>query len=269
MERRERGFALIVVLWALLMLGLIAVSFTRDLHSQLGGVRLQRERAIADAALDGAVAAAVYALAEPGGPHRPRLDGTPWPVTVGDTAVTVSVRGEAGYIDLNAAADALLQGMFEANRVSPDAAARLVGAIADWRDADDLPRADGAEAPNYRGLGPPSRPRNQPFETVDELRLVAGMTPALYRRVAPLLTVHSKLADIDQRVASAAVLAGRPGLATRPLRRSSSSAGRAPPTRRSAPRRRTCRRSMAARPFASTPRQRAATCVCPAPPASG
>ena len=49
-------------------------------------------------------------------------------------------------------------------------------AILDWIDADNVPRAEGAEADYYAGLEPPARPRNGLPPTLEELLLVRGVT---------------------------------------------------------------------------------------------
>jgi hypothetical protein len=46
-------------------------------------------------------------------------------------------------------------------------------------DEDDEPREFGAEISDYAGLNPPYAPRNGPFETVEELLMVRGVTPEL------------------------------------------------------------------------------------------
>jgi len=79
---------------------------------------------------------------------------------------------ENGRVNLNTAAPEVLvalPGMDEA----------LAAAIVDWRDADEDVTPQGAETTDYLGLGTPYRPRNAPFETVEELLLVRGVTPAL------------------------------------------------------------------------------------------
>jgi general secretion pathway protein K len=42
-----------------------------------------------------------------------------------------------------------------------------------------------------RTAGRAYRPRNGPFQSVDELKLVMDMTPPLFKRLAPALTVYS------------------------------------------------------------------------------
>lgn len=55
----------------------------------------------------------------------------------------------------------------------------IVAAIADWRDADNAASPGGAESEYYLGLQPPYQTRNGPFQTVRELLMVRGISPAL------------------------------------------------------------------------------------------
>jgi general secretion pathway protein K len=59
----------------------------------------------------------------------------------------------------------------------------------------------------YRDAGRLYAPRHGLFRTLDELRLVLGMTDELYQSVLPLITVYSQSAEIDRQVASDGVLA--------------------------------------------------------------
>ena len=52
-------------------------------------------------------------------------------------------------------------------------------AIMDWIDEDDEPREYGAEYDYYQGLSSPYTPTNGPFNTVEELLLVRGVSPQL------------------------------------------------------------------------------------------
>ena len=62
-------------------------------------------------------------------------------------------------------------------------------------------RVNGAKDQAYRLAGTSYRPRNGPFQSVDELLLVMDMTPALFTRIAPALTVYSGRQFIDPQVA--------------------------------------------------------------------
>jgi len=52
-------------------------------------------------------------------------------------------------------------------------------AILDWMDADDTPRPNGAESETYSTMSPPYQARNGPFQTLEELLFVQGVTPDL------------------------------------------------------------------------------------------
>lgn len=58
-------------------------------------------------------------------------------------------------------------------------AEQIADAILDWRDADRQPRPFGAEAEYYSLLPTPYAVKNGPFDTVEELLLVRGMTADL------------------------------------------------------------------------------------------
>src|SRR3954452_22249181 len=55
----------------------------------------------------------------------------------------------------------------------------------DWRDADDSHRLRGAEGNDYAKATARELPRTGPFESVDELRFVRGMTRSILLKVAP------------------------------------------------------------------------------------
>jgi DNA uptake protein ComE-like DNA-binding protein len=55
----------------------------------------------------------------------------------------------------------------------------VADAIMDWIDADDETREFGAEIDYYSVLNPAYAPKNGPFESIEELLLVRGVTPQL------------------------------------------------------------------------------------------
>lgn len=61
----------------------------------------------------------------------------------------------------------------------------LADAIADWIDADALPRNAGAEDASYLGLRPAYRAGNGPMTHVSELRLVRGVSAEVFDRLRP------------------------------------------------------------------------------------
>jgi len=106
--------------------------------------------------------------------------------------IAVEVVSERQKTDLNTAHPANLESAL-ARHVGAAEAKRLAARILDWRDADDLPSADGAETAAYLAAGLKRRPRNGPFEHVAELGQVIGVSPALVRRLRSEFTVYSGL----------------------------------------------------------------------------
>ncbi len=91
---------------------------------------------------------------------------------------------ESAKVNLNSAATAA--GSSDPNFLTdfinlPNMTQEVADCIADWVDTDETPNGtDGAESNYYQGLGVESYAcKNGPFETVDELLLVKGVTPAL------------------------------------------------------------------------------------------
>lgn len=150
-----------------------------------------------------------------------RADGTVYAWALGKAEVRISIHDESGKIDLNGASDALLRGLFlAAEWTDPDGGIAalgdrdvdaLVDAVRDFADEDDLTRLNGAEDPDYAAAGLPWGAKDAPFEAVEELQQVLGMTPLLYEAVAPALTVHTGQEGIDTGVAPRAALLAFPG----------------------------------------------------------
>jgi general secretion pathway protein K len=68
-------------------------------------------------------------------------------------------------------------------------AVAIMESVADWIDADQDPRLNGAETSYYVGLSPPYAPADQPMASVSELRAVANVTPGIYEALRPHVTV--------------------------------------------------------------------------------
>jgi len=208
---RKQGIALLTVLWAVVMISLIATTFLRDIRTQAqlarNGLDVAQARALADAA----VHRAVYAVSELAFEDRWRADGRVYRWSFADGVVRISIRDETGKVDLNAAPEALLRGLFLAAGATDESAAALADAVADFRDSDDLRRPNGAEDADYEAADLERGAKDAPFDKVTELRTVIGMTVELYERVAPAVTVYSGLPTIDPLSAPPLALLAVPG----------------------------------------------------------
>ena len=58
--------------------------------------------------------------------------------------------------------------------------------------ASPLSRAGGPKLAQYQAAGLPYGPANRPFDSLDELGLVLGMTPTLLARMRPFLSVYQE-----------------------------------------------------------------------------
>jgi general secretion pathway protein K len=124
----------------------------------------------------------------------------------------VSVQDELGKIDLNQAEPSILVGLLQSAGLEYDAAASLADKIVDWRTETPLKHLNGAKVQEYRAVGSDFQPRNGPFQSVDELLLVMDMTPELFRRIEPALTVYSGRQVIDPQVAPREALRALPNM---------------------------------------------------------
>jgi general secretion pathway protein K len=210
-ERSSRGVALVVVLWGLVLVSIIA-----------GGVAVGT-RTDTTMAFNVAENAKARALAEAGIQHGILemaqretsawlFDGTDYPIASSGGEIAVSLQDELGKIDLNTAPDELMQALFRSVDLDDAAARALADAVADFRDEDDLVRLNGAEARDYRAARLSHEPKNAPFEAIEELRLVLGMSEDLFRKVAPLITVYSRRPWVNLATAPRGVLLALPGL---------------------------------------------------------
>jgi general secretion pathway protein K len=204
---RQRGIALIMVLWLTVMLAVVGGAFAFSMRSEVLAARNAVSIAQVRAAADGAIDRTVLELLRPRTKESWKADGQHHRWKDGDMLLVASAVDEGARIDLNTAAEPLLKNVFVVlGEIDDAAASALVDAIVDWRDADDLRRPSGAEAPDYRAANSNYTPTNRDFETIGELSRVLGVTPALYAKVAGVLTVHSRQRGVNSLTASRNVL---------------------------------------------------------------
>ncbi len=213
----QRGFALVIVLWAGVLLSVIAASFAFSMRveTRLAGNLVERARAeaIADAGIRRGI---VALLADASGP-RWIADGRLYELPFGDGSMQIRLLSENGKIDLNGAPEALIRGLLRSLAGSGEIsdagrAERIAGAILDWRDPDKRVRPDGAEDRQYKASGRPFGSRDGAFLSVAELNQVLPVDRQAYARLAPLMTVYSWAPQVDPMTASRQVLLAVPGL---------------------------------------------------------
>lgn len=212
MRRRadQRGVALLLVLWACTLLAILLGGYAMLARTQALQTRYQFAQTRAHYAAEAGVMRAVYAVQDPVVQRRWVGDGRVYPFRFDGAAVSVTVTDEGGKVDLNAATPEVLQGLFRAAGLGQAAAARLASNVVAWRS---FPGVDDAlERAAYAAAGRDYGPRHGPFASLQELQLVLGMTPALYRRIEPDITLWSGQAIPDPNTAPPLALAAIPGL---------------------------------------------------------
>jgi len=213
MRRRERGVALVVVMWVSILLTVIASSFIYEARTDALVVRNTISMARAEGIADAAVYRALFELYRAdNAPDAWRRDGTVRDWSYEGVPVKVEIRDESGKIDVNTAADPLLRGLFQSVGMSTEDANNLLDAVLDWRDPDNLKRINGAEEPDYRAAGLTYRPANAPFQAIEEFQLVLGMRPDIYKKLAPFITTYSRQPGINPILAAREVLMAIPGV---------------------------------------------------------
>lgn len=209
---QQRGIALVIVLWIVALLSVIAASLAYSMRTETALATHTVERAQARALAEAGVMYAIVQVLNRTDTAKWPMDGSEREWRFGPGIVRIRTIETAGMIDLNFANRGLLEGLLVSAGTVEEERTALLDAIEDWRDRDNLRHLHGAEADDYRAAGRALGPKNAPFESVEELQQVLGMTPQLYRKIAPALTVFSNREAINPTFAPPEVLGGVPGL---------------------------------------------------------
>ncbi len=108
---------------------------------------------------------------------------------------------EESKINVSTATSEMWDRLLKIVELSPD----IKDAILDWVDTDNSARFHGAEASDYAIRTHPYRPRNGRMLMLEELTLVKDITPDVYEKLAPYLTVYGD-GKVNINTASPAVL---------------------------------------------------------------
>jgi general secretion pathway protein K len=211
--RRSGGFALIIVLWTLVLIAFIVAHLTASGRTEIRIAGNLVADADAEAADDGAIFAAVFNQLDPNPDQRWQLDGFPHELTIGNSRVVVRLQDEADRINPNQASPALLEALLRVTGSDPESARNLVAAIGDWVGTALSARPPDAVLADYRTAGLDYGPPGAPLETLDELGRVLGMTPAVLAAIRPHLTLFGPAqpnpASTDPVVAAALTAIGQ------------------------------------------------------------
>jgi general secretion pathway protein K len=201
MIRRERGTALLLVLWVTVLLSALLIGVAAATRSQREAALHGAERVRAEWAAQAGLAHAIAGLRAPDAARRWVPDGRPYTFDFDGAKVTVRIVDVSGMIDLNASSPVLLRGLFEAAGVDRTRAGNIAKEIADWRSGT---------ARLTQGAG--TRRPHGSFRTIGQLAQVPGMDRTLFARIAGAVTVFSGRNFPDASYSGALALAGLRGI---------------------------------------------------------
>lgn len=224
--RTRRGVALLAALWLVVAIATVAMQFALEARERRTIGILAAERGIQRAAAQGELALIQakleYALrVAPSGSNVAVLRASdPWlgvdstysgTFYVDSVPVTVVARDLGEKLNINQLTENDLRTFFSFLLGDYAKAAQLSQTILDWRDADSIPRPNGAERDQYIKAEMLALPTNAPFREIDELRNVMGMTPEIYAAAEPYLTTRGA-GQVNLNTAPVPVLRALPGM---------------------------------------------------------
>ncbi|HWU76108.1 MAG TPA: type II secretion system protein GspK [Rhodanobacter sp.] len=208
----QRGVALLLVLWACTLLAILLGGYAALARTEGLQARYQFAQTQAHYAAEAGLMRAIYGLQDPQVKQRWIGDGRAYTFRYDGARVVIHATDEGGKVDLNTATPEVLQNLFQAAGQPPAQAEQLATHVVDWRNPPTIASQGDAQRAAYAAAGLSYGPRNGPFASIGEAQLVLGMTPALYRRIEPVLTIWSGNTSPNPNTASTLALQAIPGM---------------------------------------------------------
>jgi len=178
-ERRQKGVALLLVLWVLALLSTLLAGLLGWVHLQNRQALWQRQHTQGVLAAEAGIGMAVLAQLDRDPVRHWKADNQPHELHFDDAALAVSLGSETGKLDLNAAPAESFTRLLVACGANPDMARQV---------------AQGLE--QRRGSG------RAPLRMVEEVRELPGIGQPLYQCASPHVTLWSGLSAPDPRMTS-------------------------------------------------------------------
>jgi general secretion pathway protein K len=186
-KTRERGFAVLIVLWTLALVALLVAHVLANGRTELSITANLNSAEDAQAIADGAVYQATFRVMA----GQWAADGVTRQLRVGAGNAEVQIEDLAGRINPNHVSRAVMQRLLVEIGAKPEQADEIAAAMEDWRKPVNAAEPLGATAPQYLAARLGYVPTGQPFRNLQELGLVLGMTPTLLAALAPHLSVFA------------------------------------------------------------------------------
>lgn len=201
------GFILVTVLWILAALAALASVYAVYIANTAISARAYDHRLQTEALVTAGLELTAYRLI--GFDDNTRPSSGAFNFQIGGSDIGVEFHSEGARIDLNLAPKPLLSGLLAALGAKPNDAESFADHIIAWRTKPP-PGGANPEADAYRDASLDYRPRQAPFQSAAELRLVRGLPAALVDAALPFVTVFNGRAEIDINEAAPEVIAALP-----------------------------------------------------------
>ncbi len=190
-----RGVILIALLWILVILSVIALSFSRETFVEVATARNSRDLVDAYYIARAGLASTVFQIYQKTyltpqmGLANSQLQQEPDAIDFGkvtgqfgDGEYEVDIQDESGKINLNTVKEDQLRNLVQVIGITDPDSSTIVDSILDWRDPSAIARPNGAKDDYYQSLNPPYQvwPDGGRMKSVEELLLVRGVTPEYY-----------------------------------------------------------------------------------------
>ena len=220
-DRQECDADMIMVLWVMVAMSLLALSFSASIRTEVNAARNVVDQKESYYLSRAGIEYAIYKVIESQSAfaqlQRRREEGFQSLPSVLTGSVNLAMGGGSASVQI----------IDEPGEINVNLAQIITDSIEDWRDRDDLNRLNGAESDYYQSLPEPHFAKNGPFDVPEELLLVRGITPEIYygRKgttesgeqfekygLQKYLTTFASINRINVNSASVPVLAAVPGL---------------------------------------------------------
>ena len=190
---QEKGAVLVAVLWVLMAMSMLAMSFSASIRIEVDAARnvvsQKQSYYLARSGIEYVIYKIIEsqpAISRAPGAREENMESLPAVLSgsislkMPNGSARVEIIDETGKMNLNLAPAHLIYNLLIMVGLSEQHADVITDSIEDWRDADDAHRPNGAESEYYQSLEEPYWTKNSLFDVTEELLLVRGITPEIY-----------------------------------------------------------------------------------------
>lgn len=206
MMKKNKGLALIVVLWVISLLIIMSSSFSLTIQRESAIISGLKEKAEASAVAEAGIYYAIAKLLQNDKEQQWKAFNSLYEINFVGKRVRIKIADESGKIAINFVDKEQLLSLFGSINVEESLAESLSDTILDWRDNDDIQSDNGAEKQQYEEAGLKYEPRNEGFSNIEEIQMLLGMTARIYRQIENMISVYAQNPKVNSTAASREVL---------------------------------------------------------------